>query len=462
MTATKEEVQEQISKTKESFLNASTNDLYDAFHGISQILLTFKQHGGKHGWAGDLTTAEGQPIYSNEEQAYLESSFQKLNPFLQPVFSSTQQQQQKQAGGSKFIPSTNPTALVSYDNPFGPINPDDISIDKAYKSLTTYIDDLDEKNRTLARTIGPFRFIHDLKVDPKIPLPLPIPPITIPARAIVPGIITALELLRLFVSFGPFSSSMLRNIASFVLAAAELANGSWKNAILTGVGILGTTPLLVGLFGKLLNNTFELMSPDIRVALRDEAFRGAKSAFIGFWLFLFSVLAPDVVREIVQSSLEKLKKPLEEFNQKIGALEETVQGQLTPLGLHASFQRLPLDMLPSLEDIQNIQILAARPEIYCSPAFQAVIDPLMELIPIRLVLELLGIPLQEDAKNAACKDLTGKTLTNSVANSLQPTITSGVVPTSTPTPTKGGRSSRRRRRPHRLTRLRRTRKIRKF
>ena len=436
---TSKEVQEQISKTKESFLNAKQNDLYDAFNGMSQILLTFRQHGGINGWSKNLIDSQGADIYSNEEQQALEASFRSLSPFIDPVFLDKGQK----GGAGSLLASTNPCALISYDNPFGPINPDDISIDKAYKRLTSYIDELDEKNRILARTIGPFRFINELKVDPKVPLPPPLPPLTIPARAIVPAILTALELLRLLVSFGPFSNDLLRKISSLVLAAGDLANGSWKNALLTAVGVFGSTPLLLGIIGKILNNTFELMSPEVRVALRDQAFRGAKSAFIGFWLFMFSILAPDFVRGIVNQSLEQLKKPLEEFNEKIGAMEAKVQGQLTPMGLHAEFQRLPLDMLPSLEDIQNIQTLAARPEIYCSPEFQAVLDPLMNLVPIRLALELMGVPSQEDDKAAACKGFAGEGLADSITQTLTPTVTA-VTPPQPPPPTSGGRRLTRR------------------
>ena len=462
---TKEEVQEQITKTKQSFLNAKANDLYDAFNGVSQLLLSFRQHGGKQGWSGDLTDSQGQSIYSNEEQAQLESSFRSLSPFIDPIFLSQPNSKPSQQQHGGLIPSTNPQALISYENPFGPINPDDISIDKAYKSLTQYIDELDEKNRVLARTIGPFRFFNELKVDPKVPLPPPLPPLTVPARAIVPAILTGLELLRLLVSFGPLSNDMLRKISSLVLAVADLANGSWKNAILTGAGVFGTTPLLLGIFGKLLNNTFELMSPEVRVALRDQAFRGAKSAFIGFWLFIFSILAPDFVRGMVNTSLEGLKKPLEEFNEKIGNLENKVQTQLTPLGLHAEFQRLPLDMLPSLEDIQNIQILASRPEIYCSPEFQAVLDPLMKLVPIRLALELMGVPSQEDDKAAACSQFAGQTISNSVVNTLTPTVTQVTSVTPVKPTQQGGRGmgkSKRSTRSRRGLRSSRTRKIRKL
>ena len=127
------------------------------------------------------------------------------------------------------------------------------------------------------------------------------------------------------------------------------------------------------------------------------------------------------MRDIVNKSLEKLEKPLEEFNEKIDGLEEKLQKKAGPMGLKVHFQRLPLEMLPSMDDIQNIQILASRPEIYCSPEFQGVIDPLMKLVPIRLVLELLGIP-SAATRDEACVGYNGQSISEAITEKLTPTV----------------------------------------
>jgi len=425
---TAKDVQRQINTTKQAFLNADSQKMYDAYNGASTILLTYRQHGGTqpNGWSKNIVDTQGNSIYTNEEQQQLESSFKGISPFLDPIVLEKRDNSQE---GGNLVPSRDKKSLISYadEDSYGLINPDDISIDKAYKVLNEYIDDLDDKNRVLAKTLGPFRLINEMPVDPQIPLEvIGLPPLIIPARSIVPAMMTFLELLRLLVSFGPLSNNLLRKISSIILAAADLANGSWKNALLTFAGVFGSTPLLFGLLGKILNNTFELMSPEVKVALRDTTFKGAKSAFIGFWLYLFSVLSPVFVRDIVNSSLEKLEKPLEEFNEKIDRLEEKLQKKAGPMGLKVHFQRLPLEMLPSMDDIQNIQILASRPEIYCSPEFQGVIDPLMKLVPIRLVLELLGIPSaaarEEGGKAAVCAAYDGQSISDTITEKLTPTV----------------------------------------
>ena len=417
-TIQRQTVQNQIEQTKKVFSQTDNDKLYDGLNGASMLLLKYKQHDGKDGWSNNIVDKNGSPVYSPEEQVQVEGGFKSMAAFIDPIIldvpdteklepnlnnprQNLQNLESTQKGGENLKPGFS-SGMVQYDNPFGSINPEDISLDKAYNNVSEYISELDEKNRILARTLGPFRFINEMPTDPQIPLQvIGLPPLIIPARSIVPVGMMFLEMLRLLVSFGPLSSNLLRNISSLVLALADLANGSWKNAILTVIGGFGSTPLLMGLMGKLLNNTFELMSPEIRRTLSKEVFRGTKSVFIGFWLYLFSIFSPSFVRDTVNQSLQQLTEPLEEFNKKIGDLGAKLQQQVGP-GLRVEMQGLPLQMMPSIEDIQNIQILAQRPEIYCSPEFQNAIDPLMKLVPMRLILELLNVPVQKEDKEAIC------------------------------------------------------------
>ena len=421
----RKQLQDAIKTTKSKFLNVNPTELqehlYNSYSGISNILLKYRQGGGAAGWSEELND------YTPKERGQLESSMQQLAGFIDPILLGNNQQQPQiqtqiqQKGGANLRPSVSDDAVISYSDPFGPLNPDDISIDRSYKKLKDFISGLDEKNRVLAKTLGPFRFIDEMRVDPKIPLPPPLPPLSIPAKAIIPAIMTFLELLRVFVSFGPMSNDFLRKTFSLVLAFADIATGSWKNAVLSGLGAFGSYPLLLGIVGKLLNNTFELMSPEIQTELSDIIFKGTKSVFVGFWLYLFSILSPDFIRGIVNTSLATLEKPLEEFNKKMGELEAKLEANLAPKGLHVSLPNIPMELLPSLDDIQNIQILAARPEIYCSPEFQQVIDPLMKIVPLRLVLELMGVPTQTDDMAAKCKGVPTE-IVGAVVEKLEPKV----------------------------------------
>jgi hypothetical protein len=416
---TQQEVLEQIQKTKNSFLNADKESLYKALNGASTLFLAYRKYGGSQGWSQNImSNDENKPIYTPDEQQYLEQSFGGMSQFIDPIFLDKGDIQK----GGQYKPGFSKDSLVSYSSPYGSINQEDISIDKAVTAVSDYVSALDEKNRILAKTLGPFKFIDEMKVDPIIPLPAPLVPIKVPARIIVPLITSFLEMMRLLVTFGSFKSDMLRKILSIVLAMADLSTGSWKNAVLTLAGVFGSTPLLLGIIGKLINNAWNLISPDTRASLSNEVYKGAKSMFIGFWLYMFSILAPDFARAAINQSLASLAKPLEDFNKKLGELESSAQRQLGPQGLQVSFQRLPLQMMPSLDDIQNIQVLAGRPEIYCSPEFQQVIQPMMKNVPIRLVLELMSVPTSQDTLAKACKGINPGGVAAAITDTLTPQV----------------------------------------
>jgi len=114
----------------------------------------------------------------------------------------------------------------------------------------------------------------------------------------------------------------------------------------------------------------------------------------------------------------------------IGAVAPTIAtalgGPLAGMATRAISSALFGHQDGSMDDIQNIQILASRPEIYCSPEFQGVIDPLMKLVPIRLVLELLGIPSaaarEEGGKAAVCAAYDGQSISDTITEKLTPTV----------------------------------------
>jgi hypothetical protein len=173
------QLQDAIKTTKSKFLNVNPTELqdhlYNSYTGISNILLKYRQGNGNAGWSEELND------YTPEERQQLEGSMKQLAGFIDPILLGNnqpqqrqpQQPQQQQKGGANLRPSVSHDAVISYSDPFGPLNPDDISIDRTYKKLKGFISSLDDKNRVLAKTLGPFRFIDEMRVDPKIPLPPP-------------------------------------------------------------------------------------------------------------------------------------------------------------------------------------------------------------------------------------------------------------------------------------------------
>jgi hypothetical protein len=96
------------------------------------------------------------------------------------------------------------------------------------------------------------------------------------------------------------------------------------------------------------------------------------------------------------------------------------------------FPKIPLDKIPSFDDIQNFQAILHQPEIVCSPVFQQALTPAMTIPVLRVFLELLDIPTRPEKMAEMCKDQPA-----SVADAVTKALTPTIVP-AVPTPQQKG------------------------
>ncbi len=120
--------------------------------------------------------------------------------------------------------------------------------------------------------------------------------------------------------------------------------------------------------------------------------------------------------------METAKQPLEELNKKIEAVEQQAQASVAAIGAKVEFPRIPLDKLPSFDDIQNFQTILHQPEVYCSPAFKEAMKPALEIPVIRVVFELLNIPTTDEGFAKACANQPAS-LADAMVDKLKPTVT---------------------------------------
>ncbi len=77
----------------------------------------------------------------------------------------------------------------------------------------------------------------------------------------------------------------------------------------------------------------------------------------------------------------------------------------------------------SLEDIQNLQTLAQWDFINCTAEFQAILEPLKEFPPFRLLIELLGVPVTTQQKLEVCRiPEPYPSITQTVQQKLTPSV----------------------------------------
>lgn len=429
------EVLRQIDKVKEyvqTHPEAVPNALYDAMDGFSR---TFLAHKNKQ-QQGDGWTVEQEEI------------LKEALPLIVQTGGALQAGDLKFGPESEFIKS---------------VQPIDFSLDKIAEQVKQYLAAIDQKNRELASIIGPVAMIKqvyptgDIQVGPFYPyLPAPVP---IPTNAVLVLINAVLEACRLMVSSSMLDVPILRQILSLVLAIYDVLRGEWRDGVLTIMGFFSQSWVLYGVIGKTARWIYNFIAPDIQQRIESDMYDGFKSMLLGYWLWVASIVSPNYVRLAIQNLIDTAKQPLEQVNETLATLEAQAQKSAAAIGAQVTFPRLPLDKLPSFDDIQNFQTLLHQPELYCSPAFQSALAPAMAIPVLRLVFELMNIPTNPDDLGKACEGQPA-TVAEAITEKLAPTVTMPQIPIpSVPTLTlqeqKGGRKTRSKRWRRRSTKRRR-------
>jgi hypothetical protein len=226
----------------------------------------------------------------------------------------------------------------------------DISLDKSVTSVKNFLSSVDDVNRQLALAVGPVSMIKDME-DTQITLPY-VGPVKISKYSILPTINYILEACRLLVITNTFDNAMLRKLLSVVIAILDVLRGEWKKGILSFIGVFSKEAVLIGVLGKTALTMYNWISPNIQTKLEEVIYASSKSMFIGAWLHVLSIVAPDFVREKIN---------------KIIVLGE----------------------FPA-HDIQKLQQIFQDKELVCK--LRPNIESAKEEGPIKLILELLNVP----------------------------------------------------------------------
>jgi len=374
------EVLRQIEFTKKAVQENKSNlyeHIYKVMDVFSRVALDFLHK--KDDWK-TAKDEEGNPMWS-EEQA---SSIESLLPDAI----------QKGGGGELF-------QLHSDSKFIAPEKTQEISLDGMMKSVKQFLATIDEKNREVAREIGPVAYINKMGADPGFgPAPPYLPfRLQLPAGAILPLINYLLESCRLLVITNKYDNPTLRKILSVVLAILDVSRGEWRNGILSLLGVFSRETLLTGVVLKTARFIYSWISPDIQQSIETGLYSASKSMFIGGWLWLLSVVAPDYLRVTLNKLIDKTK--IDEGTEEDTELEQIVVGEGAKHGASVKLPK-PTDIL-NFSDIQNFQVLLHMPEITCNPRFQARIQPLIEVPPFRIILELLNVPTSKEDVARVCE-----------------------------------------------------------
>jgi len=391
------EVLRKIDTTKEALKTPNLQEhVYNAMDGLSRTILPFLTN-------NSVSTAQdndGKPLWTPEQSSQIEELLPKT----------------LQVGGFS-------TRLTSESSLVQPLQTD-ISLEKIATHVQQFLKTLDENNRELAKAVGPIAFINNMKKDPGVGPFFPYFPsrLQLPARAILPLLNSVLEACRLLVITNKFDNPMLRKILSVVIAILDVSRGEWRDGILSLLGVISRETLVVGLVAKTARFVYNFISPDIQSRLESDMYESAKSMFIGGWLWLLSIAAPDIIRARINNLFDTSKEALQKFKDKMKPIQDQAIAKGASLGLQVKFPEIPLNAIPSFDDIQNLQSIFRQPEIVCNPAFQEALAPSIQIPAMRILLELLNIPVSPEAKAAKCQGQPA-TMAEAVTQVLKPTVT---------------------------------------
>lgn len=414
-TVTYKDIEEVLLKIPKE--PGANDNIYTFLHVASQIILLVLHGKLSKDDIKTITLPDGRTAFTEEDSSrlaeLLEASGPKLKEIFEHIAKPNANKTAGQSGGG--IEKLIEMAQKAY------IPPEEISLDHQYNKLTSYLDQLDEQNRELARTLGPVAFISNMKVDPFVILPGGAK-LQFPARAILPLINALLELLRIFFSLVPFGR-VPRDFLTVFMSLFDIARGEWKYSIFTMLGLFGTAPLLIGVFFKLLRDVWLLIEPRLQKKIRLDLYLATKSIFIGFWLRLTTMFMPDFVRGPLEATFAPFRALLENLNRTMEQIEEKVKVTTEPMGVIVKFPRIPSESIPSLDDIQALQTVISQPEIFCADDFQKIVEPLKAIPPIKLLLEMLNVPMDREMMEAQCQGIKSQDLAGSLVERLMPTVT---------------------------------------
>lgn len=415
------------------------NTCYNFLDGISLIGVAFFKAGGEEGWADGVALSDGK-LLTEEEQREAEAALapykSELGKFKANEDSDSSDEDEPrmkpQAGGgpilkknpakglkqpSEVLNSFQKNVKAATNKAQGIVNPPPVdftfSLDGAVKKVSDYIQAVDNQVHEITDSLGPTAFINNMPVDPFIPNPLqvigiPPPKFQVPKYSILPFFDSLLEVIRLIAVFMPNDIPLFRKITSITKAIYELSLGNWRQAIFSFIGYFGQSVGRMSSIGKIVFQAWLMIDPSISGKLSKYAYKGVKSMFITFWLYLFQIFSPDFIWIPIGKFLDGINNLVDQGQSSISSLEEQFTKSLQSMGYEGYSVHLPTleeitgqpDGAPpirfSFDDLQNLQTLITMPFFLCSKEGQTIIGALAKT-PARLVLELLNIPtLPED------------------------------------------------------------------
>jgi hypothetical protein len=431
-----------------------TNRIFQSVHGITAIVNAIVQTKGEN-WAAHVVDETGQPLLTPEEQQRFTEAFKDHIDTILSFFGESRIQEggvtdaSDKTTSTPSVGKTETTSSVTKSTPPGngtdpassvsETTPATVETDTATESNTTsgsdetfpqqFMNRINHVNQVVnnyATKYGTLKLQNEYDVRGDVPV-IPeaaqtaiasgvqglahipnnmtkdfLAKIKIPFRTILFTVYVALDVARISMGFAGHESG--RKILSALLALLELLLGDWKKSILTFMGYYGMSPMLYGQLGKVFLIAFRMFDPRLQESFLLGSVDAVKSFIVGILLSIFQITAP-----------EEIRRPLAAALQRVAERKAKINGVLQGEGIPAR----PDYLSPSFEDLNNIQAVINDKAYVCSCEFQELVEAMDKSSIIRIILQLLRIPVTKESIEKRCGKILCKPFVTSIVETAQ-------------------------------------------
>jgi hypothetical protein len=251
-------------------------------------------------------------------------------------------------------------------------------------------------NNTVNQTAEAVNFSHDIYEMQDIPIGAT--GIMISPNLIVFLVYCVLDITR--ITLGVSGNETGRKVLSVVVAILELVRGNWKKALLTFVGYFGMSPMLIGTLLKTYLTVIQMLSPTLQIKLPYFMYDSMKSIVFGVILSVIQIGAPKMVRDQIDTVLEKLSNVQSDIDAKLNNLNP-------PLPSRPDYMKV------DVSNLNNLQSILDDPVYVCSAEHRKAVDDLVTTAgkgapAVQLLLSLMRYPHTPGMTKYLCDSKTKK------------------------------------------------------
>lgn len=198
------------------------------------------------------------------------------------------------------------------------------------------------------------------------------------------------ETLRIWVAYSFIDSTTYRVLLSFSQSILDTLRGQIRQAFFSSLGLFGQHGYYISVFTRFLLNIIETISPQLPAQIEMDMYKNVKTLTAAGLLWGYYTFAPLTLKYNINMIFDEIKKLAKDDTINVGSLKDKIKTIAKNENL--VLPNIPLENVPTYEDLQSLSTLLRNPEIACMSSFKKLIVPLRSIFTLRLTLDLLNIP----------------------------------------------------------------------